>query len=123
MNPSRLRRAFPVLAGLSLLLLVLSGCPDPISSLIAGQMVDALASHNENMASILKEHREAVVKALAERLTQRPPGRPREGGPGGEGFRPRRRPGEGGPGAHGPLRGLYPSRDEAAEYAGGGARE
>lgn len=64
---------------------------------IAGQMVDALATHNENMAKILKEHREAVVKALAERLTQRPPGRAREGGPGGEGFRPRRRPGEGGP--------------------------
>ena len=64
---------------------------------IAGQMVDALATHNENMAKILKEHREAVVKALAKRLTQRPPGRGREAGPGGEGFRPRRRPGEGGP--------------------------
>jgi hypothetical protein len=40
MKPSRLRRAVPVLVGLVILLLVLSGCPDPISSLIAGQMVD-----------------------------------------------------------------------------------
>ena len=43
MKPSRLRRAFTAIAGLTVLLLVLSGCPDPISNLISGQMVDKSA--------------------------------------------------------------------------------
>jgi len=71
---------------------------------LAGQMADAFATHNENMAKIFREHRAAVAKAIAERLGQGPVrrgGPDDEGagpGPGGEGFRPRRRPGaDGGP--------------------------
>jgi len=68
----------------------------PQAEALAGQVVDALAKHHENMAKIFKDNRAEVVKQMAEsivkRMALRDAQRPAPGGEGGQ--RPNRpRPG------------------------------
>ena len=81
--------------------------PDPAKAQqVAGEIADAMAAHYANLAAILKEHRAAAVKSIAEGMAQRlargarpgqgPGGPPRRPGGDGEGPPPRR-PGPDGP--------------------------
>jgi len=53
--------------------------PDPAKALaVAGRLADAFATHHENMAKIIQEHRDAAAKSIVENLAKRAAGR---GGP------------------------------------------
>jgi len=68
--------------------------PPPQGPEVAGKLADEFALHFQNMASIMKDNRDAIVKTILDNMAKRKAARAQ----GGEG-KPRRRPGaEGGPG-------------------------